>query len=213
MKSTTSICQIAVAAVFFILAAAISYPGMASASSGSKTLANLQAAFNGESNASAKYMAYAGKADEEGYHRVAVLFRAASKAEAIHAANHARVIRSLGAEPEAQVKLPEIQSTRENLEDALKGETYEQDVMYPEFLKQAALDKNDDADETFTYAREAEMEHAKLYRMALDDLEAWKIAGAEFSVCPICGFTVEGKPSFTDCPVCGASEEQYISIS
>lgn len=212
MQSRISVFKMTVTALFLIMAAAIFYPGIA-LSSDNKTLDNLQAAFNGESNASAKYLAYAGKADEEGYHRVAVLFRAAAKAESIHAANHGKVIRSLGAEPEAHVKLPEIKSTRENLEDALKGETYEQDVMYPEFLKQAAIDKNYDADQTFTYAREAEMEHAKLYQMALDNLDDWKTAVGSFSVCPICGFTVEGKPSFAACPVCGEAGEQYISIS
>ena len=62
----------------------------------SRTLENLQAAFDGESNARNKYLAFAKKAGEEGYGEVASLFRAAAKAEEIHANNHAVVIRKLG---------------------------------------------------------------------------------------------------------------------
>ena len=59
------------------------------------TIANLLAAFDGESNANAKYVAFATKADADGWHGAASLFRAAAQAEQIHAANHARVIRQL----------------------------------------------------------------------------------------------------------------------
>ena len=79
------------------------------------TLENLQAAFNGESNANAKYLAFAKRADEEGYKKAASLFRAAARAEAIHFANHAVVIKKLGGTPEADIKTPEVGSTVENL--------------------------------------------------------------------------------------------------
>ena len=70
-------------------------PAVASA----KTVENLQTAFDGESNANAKYLAFAKKADEEGYLMVASLFRAAARAEEIHKNNHADVIKKMGAEP------------------------------------------------------------------------------------------------------------------
>src|ERR1035437_8894108 len=111
----------------------------------SRTLENLQAAFNGESNAHNKYLAFAKKAGEEGYGEVASLFRAAAKAEEIHASNHAAVIRKLGAEPKADIHAPEIKSTRENLAVAIAGETYERDTMYPEFIAEAKAVKNSDA--------------------------------------------------------------------
>ena len=76
-----------------------------------KTLDNLQAAYNGESNANGKYLAYALKADEEGYHKVARLFRATASAEEVHLKNHANVIKGMGGTPEAHIKLPEIKST------------------------------------------------------------------------------------------------------
>ena len=179
----------------------------------SKTLENLQTAYNGESNARAKYMAYAEKADQEGYAKVARLFRAAARAEEIHAGNHAEVIKSLGATPEAEIKLPEIKSTEMNLKDAIEGETYEQKEMYPEFLKQARLDQNHEAIQTFRYALDAEGQHARLYQTALDNLSEWKVADMQFTVCPTCGFTIEGMPTFAYCPVCATPKDNYLSIS
>lgn len=104
------------------------------------TLDNLQAAFNGERNANARYLAFAQKADEEGYGEVASMFRAAAKDEEIHANNHAAVIRQLGAEPVAHLEHARVRSTDENLKAAIEGEKYERDVMYPEFIE-AARDK------------------------------------------------------------------------
>jgi rubrerythrin len=213
MKKVECFRKISMVVLMIVVASMFLLPIKAQAAPTSPTLANLQTAFNGESNANAKYLAYAKKADEEGYYRVGRLFRAAARAEAIHAQNHAKVIRSMGTEPVAEIKLPQIKSTKANLEDAINGETYEQKEMYPEFLKQAAEDNNKEADQTFRYAREAEIEHARLYALALNDLEEWKVADRQFNVCPICGFTVEGKPSFADCPVCATPAEKYLSIS
>jgi rubrerythrin len=178
-----------------------------------KTLADLMAAYNGESNAHAKYLAFAKKADEEGYGKVASLFRAAAEAEEIHLKNHAEVIKGMGGTPKADIKLPEVKSTKENLEDALKGETYERLTMYPEFIAQAKQDNNKAAVRTFTYAKFAEAEHAKLYKEALDNLESWKGAKADFYVCPTCGYTVDGKPSFEACPVCATPANDYILVN
>ncbi len=199
--------------VAMIAAVSAIFPNAAGAAATGKTLANLQAAFNGESNATAKYLAYAKKADQEGYSGVAKLFRAAAQAETIHAKNHGEVIKAMGGVPMAEIKLPEIKSTRANLEDAIQGETYEQQVMYPQFLKEAAAENNSAADQTFTYARAAEAEHAKLYTMALNNLEDWKSGDRQFNVCPVCGFTVQGKPDFANCPVCGEPGENYLATS
>ena len=177
-----------------------------------KTMENLQAAFNGESNAHAKYLAYAEKADAEGYGRVASLFRAAASAEKIHLTNHARVIESMGGTPKAEIKLPEIKSTSDNLAEAIKGESYERDTMYPDFLSQAKKDDNPDAVRTFTYAQAAEAEHARLYQKALNNLASWKAPKADFYVCPTCGYTVEGNPSFASCPVCATPASLYLMV-
>jgi rubrerythrin len=193
-----------VLSVMFSLAMIIPAP---SGAAQNKTLDNLMAAYNGESNAHAKYLAYAEKADAEGYGKVASLFRAAASAEKIHITNHARVIEGMGGTPKADIKLPVVKSTKENLEDAVKGESYERSTMYPEFIAQAEKENNSDAILTFTYAKAAEAEHAKLYQMAMADLAKWKAPKTNFYVCPICG-----KPSFTACPVCATPATLYQAV-
>lgn len=177
------------------------------------TLQNMQTAFNGESNAHARYLAFAKQADSEGYGQVGSLFRAAARAEEIHAANHAVVIKELGAVPEANVVTPEVKSTRQNLEAAIKGETYERDTMYPDFLKQARADSNKSAVRSLNLAKTAEAEHAKLYTAALADLDNLKGSkSVEFSVCPTCGFTVRD-PTFSKCPSCFTPKEKFEKVS
>lgn len=184
----------------------------AEAAAGKSTLENLQTAFNGESNAKAKYEAFAAKADEEGFKSVATLFRAASLSEGIHAKKHAAAIAKLGAEPKATVGKPEVKSTKENLEAALAGESYEKETMYPAFLKQAQSEKNNAAARTFRGAMLAEVEHAKLYTQALAELEAWKAAGKEFLVCDICGYTERLTPDLKKCPVCSAPRTKFTIV-
>src|SRR5271166_4113130 len=128
------------ALTLLLITAAIAAHATQSSTTGDRTVENLQTAFNGESNAHARYLAFAVKADQEGYGEVASLFRAAARAEEIHAANHAAVIKELGGVPQAKIEKPDVKTTRDNLQAAIKGETYERDTMYPEFLKQARID-------------------------------------------------------------------------
>ncbi len=179
----------------------------------SKTLDNLQAGFNGESNAHARYLAFAERADQEGYGEVASLFRAAAKAEQVHAANHAAVIKKLGAAPQANIEAPAVKSTQENLEAAIKGESYERDTMYPEFLKQARAEGNRDAVQSFNYAKTAEGEHAKLYSDALNNLAKLKGSKAkDYFVCSVCGYTTS-KIDFSKCPSCFTPKDKYEKVS
>lgn len=177
------------------------------------TLENMQAAFNGESNAHLRYLAFAHQADSEGYGEVASLFRAAARAEEVHAANHAEVIKEMGGVPQAHNETLTIKSTSENLDTAIKGESYERDTMYPEFLKQARADRNTRAIKSLNYARTAEIEHAKLYRAALNDLNSLK--GTEhtiYYVCPTCGFTAR-QTTFAKCPSCFTAKESFEAVS
>jgi rubrerythrin len=178
----------------------------------SATLANLLAAFNGETNAHHRYLAFAAKADQEGYGKVASLFRAAARAEEIHARNHAAVIKALGGTAKADVKTPEVKTTRENLAVAIQGETYEFQKMYPEFIAQAKTANNRQAIRTFSGAMEAEIGHAKAYQDALDHLDQWKGGKKEFYVCPVCGYTVD-KLDFDKCPVCTAPREKFVTVT
>jgi rubrerythrin len=213
-SGTTRFITIVLAACFAgALATAVTGQEKPAAAAAKKsTLDNLQAAFDGESNASAKYAAFAKKADEEGYGQVASLFRAASKAEEIHAKNHAEVIRKMGGTPKADVKAPEVKGTKENLEAALKGETYEKDTMYPEFLAQARADSNREAVRTLNFAKVVEAEHAKLYAEVLKDLAKWKGGKKDFFVCQECGNTVT-TITFEKCPVCYSPRDKFTKVS
>jgi len=181
------------------------------------TIKNLLAAFEGESNAHAKYMEFAKKADADGLHGVASLFRAAGRAEEIHAANHARVIKQLGAEAKCEIHPEEVMSTLENLKTALNGEQYEVDVMYPEFLVEATARDNKAAIRTFTGAMEAEKTHARLYGEAIALLaggkgDSWINAARDFYVCPVCGYTSETEEEHERCPVCNTLWERFEII-
>jgi rubrerythrin len=176
------------------------------------TLENLQAAFNGESNAHAKYLAFAKKADEEGYGQVASLFRAAAAAEEIHAANHARVLKRMGAQAQATIAAVSAGATRENIQAAIKGESYERDVMYPEFINTAKTEGNKPAVMVFEDALLAEAEHARMYQKALDNLESWRSGKRDFWICLVCGYTLEAAPA-GNCPACNAPKEKFTIVN
>jgi rubrerythrin len=187
-------------------------PAGAVATTSGKTLDNLQAAYNGESNAAARYLAFAKKADADGLAPVASLFRAAARAEEIHASNHAKVIRELGGVPKAQVEDPKVGPTKENLDAAIKGESYERDTMYPDFIKAARSEGQKGALESFNYAKSAEAEHARLYTVALENIDT--VTGkpaVTYYVCTVCGFTTT-KLDFTKCPACFSPKDKYILV-
>jgi rubrerythrin len=203
MKSVSMFRSLVLAAVALGIAA-----GSAAAAT---TLDNLQTAFNGESNAHAKYLLFAKKAQDEGYLKVATLFKAAARAEEIHAGNHAEVIKKMGGVPKADVKAAEVKTTSENLKAAIEGETYEHDKMYTDFLKQARAEKNVRAVRTFNFARETEAGHAKLYGEALANLDGWKVAGTLY-VCPECGNTVTAL-DFKKCAICSTKPGKFEKVS
>ena len=198
--------------VLALMVAVVALPTGAIAAT-SKTLENLQAAYNGDSNAHSRYLAFAQKADQEQYGEIASLFRAAAKAESIHAANHAAVIKKLGGTPEAKIDTPAVKSTRENLQAAIQGETYERDTMYPEFLKNARSEGKREAVRTFNLALMAEAEHATLYSEALNNLANLKNTKAkDYYVCTICGFT-SAKLDYSKCPSCFSHKDKFEKVS
>jgi len=181
------------------------------------TVKNLLAAFEGESNANAKYTAFAVKADEEGLHGAASLFRAAARAEQIHASNHARVIKQLGGEATCTIHAVDVKGTLDNLKAALGGENYEIDTMYPEFLAEATAHDNKAAMRTMTYALEAEKTHARLYGEAVallagGKLDSWIGSARDFYVCTVCGYTSENEEEHERCPVCNLAWEKFEII-
>ena len=161
---------------------------------------NLKTAFAGESQANRKYLAFAQKAEEEGFPQAAKLFRAAAEAETVHALNHLRV-------------MGEVQSTMENLKAALEGESYEFQKMYPEFLSKAKEEKNKQAAWSFDVANQVEQVHGKLYRKAIDVIKENKeLEPVDYFVCSVCGNTVEGSPP-DKCPICGSPKSKFFKPS
>ena len=163
------------------------------------TQENLQAAFAGESQANRRYLFFADKAEKEGHLQIARLFRAAAEAETVHARNH---LQAMGG----------IKSTKENLEAAAEGESYEFTKMYPGFIEQAKADKHGKAEVSFTHANKVEKIHHTLYQKALKALEAGQSLPDEpYFVCQVCGNTVAGKAP-DKCPVCGAPSNKFKRI-
>lgn len=156
------------------------------------TYENLQEAFKGETTASAKYAAYSKKAEAEGYHEIALLFKATSTSENIHANNH-KVVLQTGKQSIPTIT-PEftVKSTLENLKDALAGETYEIDTMYPGFIENSIASENQAATISYTYAVKTEKKHQALYIKAIAAIKSntvSKTVSGLYYVCPVCGNT------------------------
>ncbi len=163
----------------------------------SKTSDDLQAAFAGESQANRKYLAFAEKADAEGYPQAARLFRAAAHAETVHAINHFKAMSG-------------VQSTAENLKSAVQGENYEVTQMYPPFLADAKAEGDKSATRSFHYALEVEKVHEELYKGMAASLGKDK-EEYDYYVCPVCGFT-HARSAPDKCPVCGTPKEKFERI-
>lgn len=180
----------------------------------SKTMDNMQAAFKGETTASAKYAAYAKKAEQEGYHEIALLFKAASTAENIHANNHKAVLQESGITAAPITPEFTVKTTKENLQDAIAGETYEATTMYPEFLTAANKDGNQIAMISLNYAYKTEKKHKVFYEEALAALlnNTVKSLPAVFYVCPTCGNTYQTTAP-ARCGISMTSGEKFLKIT
>lgn len=163
------------------------------------TTENLKDAFAGESQANRKYLAFAKKADKDGFPQVAKLFRAAAQAETVHAHAHLRVLKG-------------VNSTEDNLKGAIEGEGFEFKEMYPKFLKEAEEEDNKGAVTSFKNALAVEETHHGLYSGALEAVQSGSdLPGAKIYVCDVCGNTVNGEPP-EKCPVCGVPKDKFVEI-
>lgn len=177
------------------------------------TIENLKNAIIGETTASRKYAAYSLKAKEEKLDKIARLFEAASKAEAAHAKKHTEVLESMGEKTGAIDAKFSVNSTKENLDDALKGETHEIESMYPDYIKKAEEEGKGDAVSAFDWAFQVEKMHQAFYRAAITALanNDMKNLSDSYAVCPICGNTVS--PNAPEvCGICGAPQADFIVI-
>jgi rubrerythrin len=163
------------------------------------TVDNLKEAFAGESQANRRYLAFAKKADVDGLSMVAKLFRAAAAAETVHAHAHLRA-------------LDGIKSTAENLQEAIAGEGFEYQQMYPKFVEEANAEDSKAALVSFQNAMAVEEIHHGLYSDAAKAVEAGSdLESAKIYVCSVCGNTVLGEAP-DKCPICGAAHERFSEI-
>lgn len=164
----------------------------------SKTSENLKTAFAGESQAYQKYKAFAKKASSEGFTNIAKLFETTAEAERVHAEGHLKA-------------LDGIKDTLENLQEAISGETYEYEEMYPPMLDEAK-ESGHKASRMFGYAPAAEEVHARIYELALEAVKQGKdLEVTEFYLCPICGYIELGtRPD--RCPICNVIGEKFVLL-
>ena len=163
------------------------------------TKENLAEAFAGESQANRKYLAFAKQAEVDGLPQVAKLFRAAAHAETIHAHAH---LRAMGG----------IKKTEENLKEAVAGEGFEFQTMYPPYLEEAKQEGDRMAEISFRNALAVEEIHHDLYQKALAAVQSGgDLASRQVYVCEICGNTVyDAAPD--KCPVCQVPKDRFTLI-
>lgn len=161
---------------------------------------NLKAAFAGESQANRTYLAFAQKAQADGYPQVAKLFRAAAAAETVHAHAH---LRAMGG----------VKTTEENLQAAADGEAHEFQSMYPPFLQEAIDEGVKPAEFSFKFAMAVEEVHNALYLKALAAVQgSADLAERKVYVCQVCGNTVYDEVP-DRCSVCHNPSERFIEIA
>jgi rubrerythrin len=163
---------------------------------GTKTLNNLKAGFVAESQAQQRNLAFALKAEQENFTQVAKLFRAIAEAEGIHAYNHLRLLGG-------------VSDTQENLEAAFERENLASKT-YPQFIREANEEENTAVARIFSYSRDVEAGHAKLYKKALDYMV--QETETNYYVCGVCGYVSDGELP-DQCPICGAPKEKFRAIS
>ena len=169
---------------------------------GSKTEANLQTAFAGESQARNKYTYYASKAKKEGFVQIAALFEETANNEKEHAKIWFKLLHD------------GVPATTENLKDAADGENYEWTDMYAGFAKTAKEEGFDQIAALFEQVAQIEKEHEARYRKLLNNIEKELVFSRDGEMiwqCSNCGHIVVGKKAPETCPVC-SHPQAYFQI-
>ncbi len=168
---------------------------------GTRTEANLLAAFAGESQARNKYTYYASKAKKEGYEQIAALFEATANNEKEHAKMWFKLAHGIG-------------TTAENLADAAAGENYEWTDMYATFAKEAREEGFDKIADLFEKVAAVEKEHEERYRKLLANVEGGLVFSRDGDMiweCRNCGHIHIGKAAPEVCPTC-AHPKAYFEL-
>ena len=160
---------------------------------------NVKAALAGESQAHVKYAAFAEKAAAEKLPNIARAFKANSYAEQVHATNYLKTLGALG-------------TTKDNLEAAVGGESFEIEEMYPAYIVVAQAQGEKTAGIYLNAALAAEKVHAGMYKAAREAVAAGRdVEYKPIHVCGMCGFTMEGDAP-DKCPVCGAPKDKFVAF-
>lgn len=169
---------------------------------GTKTEANLLAAFAGESQARNKYTYFASAAKKEGYEQIADFFLKTAENEKEHAKIWAKL-------------LGIIDNTESNLKNAAEGEHYEWTEMYADFAKTAREEGFNDIALLFDKVGEIEKTHEERYNKLLANVQQGKVFtcddGTQIWVCRNCGHIHIGKNAPEICPAC-AHPKAYFEI-
>lgn len=161
---------------------------------GTKTQANLMAAFAGESQARNKYTYFADKAEKDGFVQISQIFKETAKNEREHAEIWFKLLNG-----------GEIKDTATNLQDASKGENYEWTDMYPTFAKEAREEGFEHIAFLFDEVAKIEAEHEKRFLKLLENVEGGLVFSRDEEkiwICSNCGHIVIGKEVPNMCPVC-----------
>ena len=170
---------------------------------GSKTEANLMAAFAGESQARNKYTYYASKAKKDGYEQIAAIFEETANNEKEHAKMWFKELHG-----------GDVPTTTENLKDAADGENYEWTDMYEGFAKEAEEEGFNEIAAKFRMVAAIEKHHEERYRKLLkniDDEVVFSKDEDKIWICRNCGHVVIGKKAPDVCPVC-AHPQSYFEL-
>ena len=174
-------------------------------------LDDLQTALDNEFNARTRYRAFAEKAIEEGYGEVASLFRAAARAEEVHAGLFMSLAIGRGGTGEARMEPPVVKTTRENLATLIAAEKLERDQLYPLFAEHASAAGDKRAADVFENVRNAEVEHFNLCSEAATHLDEHKGPSQAYFVCRGCGYTTPVRPG-GKCPLCSGPGDDFTEV-
>lgn len=167
-----------------------------------KTEENLKAAFAGESQARNKYIYYAKVARKQGYHYIAKFFEETAMNEMQHAKDEFKLLNGIG-------------DTEANLKDAIEGEHFEQNEMYPTFAKEAEEEGNTKAAKLFREIAEVEKKHEARYKKLLEMVQNKTVYKREKPIkwkCAKCGYIHEGTEPPAECPSCKHPKEYYEPV-
>ena len=165
----------------------------------SKTSENLMEAFTGESLARNRYSYFAEMAKKDGYRYIAKIFEEIAENEKYHAMEEIKLL--LGE-----------RDTLTNLREAVEGEQFESEEMYPRFATEAEVEDNRAATVLFRQISKIEEQHCERFKKLLEMVESGNVFRREHPIkwkCSICGYTHDGLEPPNRCPYCKRPQEYY----